>query len=113
MGIYKKKFTELTSESNDNEETNQILQENAIKFEQMYREANAKNEVFLSQKQMLSNKIHQLTEENERLNMREEEIRLMGSNLEFEFRKAQNELAEKREELEKTQNQLRLNQRQL
>ena len=78
LTIYKKKFTELNTESHQTEEVNQILEENAMKYEQLYREEKAKTEVLLSQKQLLSNKISQLTETIEKYGQREEESKLIG-----------------------------------
>lgn len=62
LNIYKNKFTAANAESSEAEETNQMLADNALRYEQLYREERAKNEALLNQKQILANKINQLSE---------------------------------------------------
>jgi chromosome segregation ATPase len=57
LAIYKDKFEELQSQHQEVQETHAVLSENALRFEQLYREERAKNDALTMQKQSLAGKL--------------------------------------------------------
>lgn len=105
LNIYKNKFTAAHAENSEAEETNQILADNALRYEQLYREERAKNEALLGQKQLLANKISQLSEELEKKWQLEEEVKSKDTSADLSRVKA--ELAQAKTELEQEQNKVK------
>ena len=62
LGVYEQKFNDITMNNQEFEDDNEVLHENATKYEQLYREERSKNEVLLGQKSTLTSKLTQVSE---------------------------------------------------
>lgn len=67
-----------------------------MRFEQLYREERSKNETLLAQKHALTNRLAEISEELDRKNLSEEEMKTKFDTMEAETKRAKNELIQAR-----------------
>lgn len=77
IGVYKKKLNDLTELHQEIEDKNGELNENLIKFQQLYKDEKNKAENLLNQKSELSSRVAQINEElDKKVINYEEQIRV-------------------------------------
>ena len=113
LAIYQKKISEITASNEEAEEHNQMLDENTTKFEQLYREERSNNEALLAQKQALTNRLTETSEELDRKRAIEEDLKEKCLSFEGEAKKAKTELLQAKGEIEGLQNILKVNKKEL
>ncbi len=90
-----------------------MLEENATKFEQLYREERSNNEALLAQKQALTNRLTETSEELDRKRAIEEDLKEKCLSFEGEAKRAKTELLQAKGEIEGLQNILKVNKKEL
>ena len=107
LAIYKGKFEELQAEHEETQGTYAVLSENALRFEQLYREERAKNEGLASQKQSLAARLAKAGEQMDRRLHQEGEAQQLKAAYEHELGKLRAELLQVRTEAAHLHNTLR------